>query len=467
MSALPELGVGAIWLTGLDQWIEASGPLVDFLEIEPATLTLPDGSTPAVGDDALQQLAADPRPVVAHGVSSPVGGTIAPDAGFHALARAADLVDSPWVSEHLSINRLQHGDGSVHPTGFFLPPAQTPDAVEVAAANLRRLRDITGRPVAFETGVNYLQPRPGEMSDGAFWRAVAEAADCFILCDLHNIWCNASNGRQPFDETIDELPLDRICEIHLAGGREHDGYLLDSHAGLAEPALMAKAAQVIERLPALSALTFEMMPNSIPLCDIDVNSYRAQFEDLQRMWERRGASAGKPMSSAPTITNSPLDSTWDTASWEEALAASFTHLSQDRHHDLTDPGIGIYRHLIYKMRGGTVVSTNQLSYRMLAMSRGLDAANQVLADYQQLTPPSLWASEEAQAFSDHLRKVASDVPYLLDVVNFEAASREVMTTGESIEVTFGCDPIPLLAALREGKRPTDLVAEPHAVMVQP
>ncbi len=470
MPALPELGVGAIWLTGLDQWIEASEPLVDFLEIEPATMTLPDGSTPAVGDDPLNRLAADGRPVVAHSVSAPVGGTIAPDAGFEALAKAADLVDAPWVSEHLSINRLQHGDGSIHPTGFFLPPTQTPDAVEIAAANLRRLAKITGRPVAFETGVNYLQPRPGEMTDGAFWRAVAEAADCYILCDLHNIWCNASNGRQPFDQTIDELPLERICEIHLAGGRQHDGYLLDSHAGLVDPQLLVKAGQVIERLPSLRALTFEMMADSIPLCEIDVDSYRAQFVELQRMWERRAVSVGKPLSSgatSPGVYGTAVDTTWDAPGWERALADSFTHLTPDRERGLDDPGIDIYRHLIYKMRGGTVVSTTQLSYRMLAMSKGLDEANRVLDDYQRRTPPTLWVLDEAQGFADHLRTVAGDVPYLLDVVNFEAASRQVMITGDPVEVTFGCDPLPLLDALRRGQRPPNLTPDPHIVLVEP
>ncbi len=147
--------------------------------------------------------------------------------------------------------------------------------------------------------------------------------------------------------------------------------------------------------------------------------------------------------SPPTQTAGVL---WDAAGWERALAASFTHLLHDRSDEIVDPGIDVYQHLIRKMRGGTVVSTTQLSYRMLALSQGLD---------------------EAQGFSNHLRSIARDVPYLLDVVNFEAASREVIITGEPVEVTFGCDPIPLLDALRKGIRPPDLPAQPHALIVQP
>lgn len=466
MPALPELGVGTIWLAGLDPWIEASAPVLDFLEIEPATMTLPDGSRPVVGGDALQRLADDGRPILAHSVSAPVGGTIAPHAGFEAIAAAADIVDAPWVSEHLSINRLEHPDGSVHPTGFFLPPAQTPDGVEVAATNLRRLREITGRPVAFETGVNYLKPQPGEMSDGAFWRAVAEAADCYILCDLHNIWCNEINGRQSLAHTIDELPLERICEVHLAGGRHHEGFLLDSHAGLVDPKLMAIAGNVIERLPSLRALTFEMMPDSIPLCDIDESSYRAQFETLQRMWARRGTAAGRPMSAEPPCRSADGTGGWDARSWEAALAASFTHVPGD-HRGIDDPGIDLYKHLVWKMRSGTVVSTTRLSYRMLALSIGLDEANRMLTEYQRRTPPTLWVLDEAARFCDYLAEVAADVPYLMDVVEFEAASRRVQITGEPTEVTFGCDPTPLLGALQRGERPPPLTPEPHTVLIEP
>jgi len=54
-------------------------------------------------------------------------------------------------------------------------------------------------PIAIETAVNYLRPRADELGDGEFVAAVAERADCGILLDLHNIYCNALNGRQSVD----------------------------------------------------------------------------------------------------------------------------------------------------------------------------------------------------------------------------------------------------------------------------
>jgi len=82
-------------------------------------------------------------------------------------------------------------------------------------------------PFAVETGVNYLQPCAGEMSDGAFVAAVAEAADCGIVLDLHNLWANETERPPAGGAVLAELPLERIWEVHLAGGSEFQGYWLD------------------------------------------------------------------------------------------------------------------------------------------------------------------------------------------------------------------------------------------------
>jgi uncharacterized protein len=60
---------------------------------------------------------------------------------------------------------------------------------------VQRLRNELGVPLAVETGVNYLRPRRDELPDGEFMAALAEDADCGILLDLHNVYCNERNGR--------------------------------------------------------------------------------------------------------------------------------------------------------------------------------------------------------------------------------------------------------------------------------
>ena len=443
--------------------IEATTDLVDFYEIEPATVSLSPGvETLTHPDGPLARLNSRGKTVIVHGVSCPVGGTVPADsAEVAALSTASAVVSAPWLSEHLSIDRFRSDTGAVVPTGFFLPPVQSPEAVEVAAQHLRRLERAVCRPVAFETGVNYLQPVPGELRDGEFFAAVAEAADCYILCDLHNLWCNQHNGRQPLTDVLDELPLERICEVHLAGGQRHDGFLLDAHSGLVEPALAALAFDVVARLPALRAVTFEIMPDYLGPNRIDADAYRSQLEQLHRLWEARGRCASAPTRVRPSRRHRHG---WSPAAWERVLRAA---LLGDPSPLAGDPGIQVYTHLIATIRAGAIVTSMPLSYRLLALSLGLAAADEVLDQYRSATPPSAWGRDEARAFGAYLKKHVTEVPHLGEVTDFELAAHEALETGTTGHVRFTCNPHSLLDPLRRGQLPSQLRRGIFEVVVDP
>ena len=146
------------------------------------------------------------------------------------FAESVRRLGAQLASEHLSFNRAAGDDGPFG-SAFFLPPRQTESGVEAAVAAIAALRAELDVPFSFETPVSYLQPRADEIADGAFVAAVAEAADCGILLDLHNIWTNERNGRQSAREFLAQLPLDRVSEVHLAGGLERSGFWLDAHSG--------------------------------------------------------------------------------------------------------------------------------------------------------------------------------------------------------------------------------------------
>ena len=145
------------------------------------------------------------------------------------LAETVTALGAPWASEHLSFNAIQTGC-AVEQIGFLLPPRQTHAGVDVAVHNIRCLMPRLPVPFAFETGVNYLQPRADELRDGEFVAAIAMKANCGILLDLHNLWVNERNGRQSVTEFVDMLPLDRVWEVHLAGGMMLGDYYLDAHS---------------------------------------------------------------------------------------------------------------------------------------------------------------------------------------------------------------------------------------------
>ena len=89
---------------------------------------------------------------------------------------------------------LQPDAGLLH--RLFLPPRQTDAGIALYVEAIGRLRDGLGVPVAVETGVNDPRARRDEMPDGEFMAASPTRADCGILLDLHNVYCNERNGRQ-------------------------------------------------------------------------------------------------------------------------------------------------------------------------------------------------------------------------------------------------------------------------------
>jgi len=429
-----------MWFPALADLVAANDELVDFVEFEPVTRL---AATPDVG-----------KPVVVHGVTCAVGGSVPPAyADMRALADVAARVDSPWVSDHLSVNRFE----SDVDTGFFLPPAQTSDAVAVAARNIRALRQVVRRPVAFETGVNYLRPRENQLPDGDFFAAVAEAANCLILCDVHNLWCNERNGRQPVLDVVAALPADRVCELHLAGGEEHDGYLLDAHSGTIDPELVELAIEVASRLPHLRAVTFELIPDYVGPNGIDAAVLGDQLRQLHRIWAARGSRAPAPLRAAPSVVRGAA------SAWERELESAVRGpvaagvLA-------ADPAIPVYRELIGAVQRGNVVTALPLTYRLLVLMTGVAATDELLDGYVAAHPPHAWAYDEARQFQSFAEGV--DCPHLAEVLAFELGAYEAVVTGERVRVRFTCEPHGLLDALRAGT-PPDVVPGSYEIVVEP
>ena len=202
-----DLGVGIIALGSLDQLWSGVEDLVDVVEVEPQTLWESRfGGGRVMSPEPFAWLRACGRPLLAHGVGFPVGGTTAPDrGGVLASAESARSLGAVHWSEHLAFNCA----GESH-AGFLLPPVQSAEGVAAAISHIAGYKAEYDRPFLVETPTNYLQPVPGDLRDGEYVAQIAQGADCGILLDLHNIWTNARNGRQSVEDYLAELPLERV-----------------------------------------------------------------------------------------------------------------------------------------------------------------------------------------------------------------------------------------------------------------
>jgi uncharacterized protein (UPF0276 family) len=460
---VPTLGVGVVYVPGLEAFLETEPDRVAVIEIEPETLAY---ETPrqaerfAIDPVRVEWLRHLPQAKLVHGVGFTVGGTRVPDPRHvPPLERFIGAMSAPWASEHLAFNTAAGAAGPLT-TGFLLPPRQTPAGAAAAARTIHEVATRLPVPFAVETGVNYLRPRPDELSDGAFVQAVTTAADCGILLDLHNVWANERNGRQAVQEFLAELPLERVWEVHLAGGLEMDGYWLDAHSGPVAPALLDLARDVVAQLPNLGALVFEIGPDFLPL--LGEENLRRQLDDLWRVWEERGRRASTrrkrlpivPPADAPAVSSDRCSPT----EWEDALGSLVLGRGSDSPlagELRADPGVGVLRRLVQEFRAGSLVEALKLSTRLLRLSLGEAAFRDLLKDFWSHTSPQLFASSEADSFAAFVRRAGTGVAYLEEVLSFEVALVRARSTGRRTRVRLHHHPEALLQPLWEGRLPAD------------
>lgn len=462
---LPELGVGLMFLPGLGEVVEAGEGLIDVIEVEPQTLWVKSQTGYRISDAALKRLHSFPQKKIVHGVGCPIGGTCPIDAEQAVpFAESVALLQAPWASEHLAFRNVS-GSTSTFDAGFFLSPIQTIETAAVAIANIKALGAMLPVPLAFETGVNYLKPYPGEMSDGSFFKAVADGADCGIVLDLHNLWCNQLNGRQAILDVLSEVPSDRIWEIHLAGGDDHNGYWLDAHSGLVPPPLMKLAREVIPYLPKLKAIIFEIVPDYLGPKHLDTPTLLAQIESIRELWELRPKRLSQTSVSAkPATPNHASKQNAEnksgvpsTAEWERAVGT--LTLGRPQKSPLEeflkqDPGIEILRQLVFRVRIGTLVDTLPLTYRLLVLSLGEQRFDELVGNFFAASAPLPFALDESERFIAYLTTHAVDVRDVEEVARFELAVILTALDGQLRHARFGCDPTPLLSALENGRLPT-------------
>jgi uncharacterized protein (UPF0276 family) len=453
------LGIGVVYSPKLAGVLDLD--LVDVLEVEPQAFwqTTGDPGAPLrIDKDLFSDLRAMPQHKLVHSVSLPVGNSRPHDPqALELLRQSITTLGAPYASEHLSFNQFDL-DAEQLWAGFLLPPVQSQRGVENAASRLDEMRRSVGVPVAFETNVNYLRPQRGEISDGLFVRRVAEAADCGILLDLHNLLTNERNGRAPLRAVFDEIPRERVWEIHLAGGREYRGYWLDSHSSHIDDDLFAVARAIVGQCPNLRAIVFEIMDDYI-----DKHSGDSLQEDVRRLrclWSDRARSPVLSVRQAQRPANSQEYPPASVQRREQTLGAlALGRQPHDPEPGLAeDPASALYADLVASMRESALYNRVPFLVRLLFVSIGHQETLDLIAAFGSETPPEPFGAE-TQHFTAYVRALDLPVPHLGEILDLEEALLAAFRTPGERCVTFECDAVALLSALAEIRHPGPLVRE--------
>ena len=164
-----------------------------------------------------------------HGVSLSLAGAEPPDRS--ALDRLAALVrrfEPALVSEHLAWSRL---GGSYLPD--LLPFPRSDEALATVCANVARVQEAIGRPIAIENPSHYLTLDGHDWSEIDFLDEIARRTGCSLLLDINNVFVSARNLGTVAEDYLDAFPAARVSEVHLAGHRPDprvgEALLIDSH----------------------------------------------------------------------------------------------------------------------------------------------------------------------------------------------------------------------------------------------
>ena len=231
----------------------------------------------------LFQQALEKYPLYTHGLSLSVGSPDELDLDFlQKVKRFLRDTNAQLYSEHLSYSKCDNAH-----LYDLLPIPFTADAVHHVSGRIRRVQDFLERKIAIEI-VSYYTPVAPELTEIAFINAVLEEAGCDLLLDVNNVYVNSFNHHYDAKAFIDQLPMDKVAYIHMAGHEQvSEDLIIDTHG-----------EAIIDPVYDLFAYTMQRLNRDVPvLLERDFNI--PELEILQTEINRLQAIKTANLENAP------------------------------------------------------------------------------------------------------------------------------------------------------------------------
>jgi uncharacterized protein (UPF0276 family) len=283
------------------------------LQLNPTILELPDEIDPTLFDFAellCDQFAApldcayviDPatrpllerlrarHPLLAHGNYGNEFGydSLCDTPGVLRHIAIAHDMQSPWYADHMFL-------GFEASAYMWSSPLQFSRAeIERVAGRAAALQDRLKMPLLHENAF-YYAPFPGSDIDEAdFIAGVVEKAQTYLLLDLHNIYSNSRNFPD-YDvwKYLRTIPLDRVVEIHIAGGEQIEGWYHDFHNHAVPELVWEMLDHVLRRAPRLEAVTLEVQGPAHSAKSLPVDASWPQMIEADLRRARRAWSSAR------------------------------------------------------------------------------------------------------------------------------------------------------------------------------
>jgi uncharacterized protein (UPF0276 family) len=216
----PNLGIGVGLRTPHYEDIFKDKPNIDWFEIISENFMV-DGGKPI---ENLEKV-LDCYTVVQHGVNLAIGSPDPLDFDYLKKLKALTRkTNTPWLSDHLCWGRLP--GAHYHD---LLPLPYTKEVINYVAERAKVVQDFLEIPFALENLSSYVAYQADEMPEWEFYSSVVEKADIYMMLDVNNIYVSSRNHGFDPKKYYENIPLERVIQIHLAGHTDHGTHVLDTH----------------------------------------------------------------------------------------------------------------------------------------------------------------------------------------------------------------------------------------------
>jgi uncharacterized protein len=239
MSKIHGVGLGLRW-DFLEDFLEASDLNLPFVEISPENYMRRGGYIPAALAAVRERL-----PILSHGLTMSLGGTDRFDPAYFAeLSDFLQSMNAPYHSDHLcwsGTSKVMLHD--------LLPLPHTAESVEHVVHRISEAQSQLPVPLVLENISWYAHLAEPEMSEAQFLSNILEQSNTKLLLDVNNVFVNAQNhGFDPID-FLEQIPLDRVVQLHVAGHYQRDdGLIIDTHGADVLHPVYDLMAWVVERI---------------------------------------------------------------------------------------------------------------------------------------------------------------------------------------------------------------------------
>lgn len=287
---VPKLGIGLAYQPALRPFIEDERWRFDFLEVVPDILwnNLGRGQQPQYVDDPVgtgfMRQMRDEMIVIPHSIGLSIGSAYSFERNhIFQMQRWHEWLKFPWHSDHLSYNLAEHADGEMN-VGATLPMPHDMETLELLAPRIEEVRAHLPLPFLIENNVYYFNFTDEEMNEACFLNRLCEMSGCYLLLDLHNLYTNCRNHGLDAYEFLSQLNLDRVLEIHVAGGMSYGGVYLDAHCDTSPEPVWELLDHVLPQCANLGGVVFELFGSWYP--EVGRERLAAQLAQMKELWMR-------------------------------------------------------------------------------------------------------------------------------------------------------------------------------------